>query len=116
MADRLVAELERIDHEGAADLADTRFVRYIAWIDGAPMAATTASFTNVGVLLHSGLTLPAARGRGAYRALFAARWDDAVRHGTPLAVTRAGPMSRPILARVGFVELADIAFLVDRFA
>jgi len=116
MADRLPAELERIDHDGAADLADTRFVRYIAWIDGAPMAAATASFTNVGVLLHSGSTLPAARGRGAYRALVAARWDDAVRHGTPLAVTRAGPMSRPVLARVGFVELAEITFLVDRFA
>jgi len=25
-------------------------------------------------------------------------------------------MSRPILARVGFVELAEITFLVDRFA
>jgi hypothetical protein len=116
MTDCLAAELERIDHEGTADLADKRFVRYIAWIDGAPMAAATASFTNVGVLLHSGSTLPAARGRGAYRALVAARWDGAVRRGTPLAVTRAEPMSRPVLAQVGFVELAEIAFLVDRFA
>jgi hypothetical protein len=115
MTERLPSELERIDREGAADLANTRFVRYIAWIDGMPMAAATASFTKAGVLLHSGSTLPAARGRGAYRALVVARWDDAVRRGTPLAVTRAGPMSRPILGRVGFTELAEITFLVDRF-
>ena len=57
----------------------------------------------------------AARGRGAYRALVAARWADAERAGTPLAVTRAGPMSRPILRRVGFSELAEIHFLEDRF-
>jgi hypothetical protein len=115
MTDRLPSELERIDREGAVDLVNTRFMRYIAWIDGAPMAAATASFTDVGVLLHSGSTLPGARGRGAYRALVAARWEDAVRRGTPLAVTRAGPMSRPILGRVGFTELAEIIFLLDRF-
>jgi hypothetical protein len=114
--DRLPDELERIERQGAADLAETRFLRYIAWLDGQPVAAASASFTDAGVLLHSGSTKAAARGRGAYRALVAARWDEAVRRGTSVAVTRAGPMSRPILRQVGFVELAEVHFLVDRFA
>ena len=59
-------------------------------------------------------TLPEARGRGAYRALVRARWDDAVARGTPLAVTDAGRQSRPILARLGFRELCTIHALVDR--
>jgi hypothetical protein len=115
MLDRLPAELERIDRQGAADLADTRFVRYVARAGDVPIAAATATFTEVGALLHSGSTLPAARGQGAYRALVAARWEETVRRGTPVAVTRAGPMSRPILGRAGFTELAEISFLVDRF-
>ncbi|AUX42770.1 uncharacterized protein SOCE26_042040 [Sorangium cellulosum] len=113
--DRLADELARIDREGARDLADTRFVRYLAWIDGDAVAAAAASFTNVGAVLHSGGTKAAARGRGAYRALVAARWDDAVRRGTPRVVTRAGPMSCPILGRTGFQKIAEIELLVDRF-
>ena len=59
--------------------------------------------------------LPEARGRGAYRALVAARWRDAVARRTPLLVTQAGRMSRPILARLGFREVCEIRILVDRF-
>ncbi|WP_437682533.1 hypothetical protein [Sorangium sp. So ce131] len=113
--DRLGDELARIDREGARDLADKRFVRYVAWIDGDAVGAAAATFTDVGAVLHSGATKAAARGRGAYRALVAARWDDAVRRGTPKVVTRAGPMSRPILRRAGLQEIAEIALLVDRF-
>jgi hypothetical protein len=113
--DRLPDELDRIDRDGARDLADTRMVRYLAWLDGVAVAAATAVFTDAGAVLHAGSTKAPARGRGAYRALVAARWEDAVRRGTPLVVTRAGPMSRPILRRVGFQQLADIEFLVDRF-
>src|SRR5206468_8394543 len=36
------------------------------------------------------------------RALVKARWDDAVARGTPLLVTHAGALSRPILGRLGF--------------
>jgi len=39
-----------------------------------------------------------ARGRGAYRALVAARWADAVERGTPALVTQAGAMSKPMLS------------------
>ena len=64
-----------------------------------PAARASASFGELGATLFGGATLPEARGRGAYRALVAARWDDAVARGTPRVVTQAGPMSRPILVR-----------------
>jgi hypothetical protein len=44
-----------------------------------------------------------------------ARWDEAVRRGTPLAVTQASRNSRPILARLGFREVCTIRVLIDRF-
>jgi len=86
---------------------------YLAWIDGQPAAAGRATFAADGVVLNGGATLPAFRGRGAYRALVAARWEDAVRRGTPALVTQAGAMSRPILKRLGFREVAEIQVLID---
>ena len=65
--------------------------------------------------LNGGAVLPEARGRGAYRGLVSARWDDAVARGTPALVTQAGRMSAPILERLGFREVARIKILVDRF-
>jgi hypothetical protein len=88
---------------------------YLAFADGEPVARASAAFTDHGVTLFGGATLPAARGRGAYRALVAARWADAVARGTPLLVTQAGPMSRPILHRLGFREVCELWILLDRF-
>jgi hypothetical protein len=95
--------------------ADPRNGIYLAYVDGRPAARASASFGERGVTLFGGATLPEARGRGAYRALVAARWRDAVEHGTPVLVTQAGPMSRPILARLGFREVCEIHILIDRF-
>ena len=92
---------------------DPRNVVYLAFVDGEPVARASASFSEHGVTLFGGATLPEARGRGAYRALVAARWDDAVARGTPALVTQAGAMSRPILARLGFREVCEIRILVD---
>jgi hypothetical protein len=111
--DRLPAELARIDLEGEAQLDDLRFVRYVAHVDGKPAGAATATFASDGVILHSGSVLPWARGRGAYRALVAARRADAAERGTPTVVTRAGAMSQPILRGLGFEELFELRFLVD---
>ncbi len=88
---------------------------YLAYVDGTPVARGSAAFGERGATLFGGSTLPEARGRGAYRALVAARWDDAVARGTPALVTQAGPMSQPILARLGFRALCEIRILVDRF-
>ncbi len=86
---------------------------YLAFVDGEPVARATAGFTAHGVLLFGGATLASARGRGAYRALIRARWDDAVAAGTPVLVTHAGAMSRPILTRLGFCEVSQIHILID---
>ena len=88
---------------------------YLAYVDGRPVARGSAAFGERGATLFGGSTLPEARGLGAYRALVAARWEDAVARGTPVLVTQAGPMSRPILARLGFREVCEIRILVDRF-
>jgi GNAT superfamily N-acetyltransferase len=90
--------------------------RYLARADGADIGTATATFARHGVVLYSGSTLPEHRGRGAYRALVRARWDDAVAAGTPVLVTHAGSMSRPILERLGFQAVSEIVAVVDRFA
>ncbi len=90
-------------------------VVYVAYLDGTPVARASGSFGDHGVTLFGGATLPAARGRGAYRALVAARWEDAVARKTPILVTQAGPMSRPILAQLGFREVCEIRILLDEF-
>jgi hypothetical protein len=94
---------------------DPNNVIYLAYVDGEPAARASGSFSEHGVTLFGGATLPKARGRGAYRALVAARWEDAVARGTPVLVTQASPMSRPILAQLGFREVCEIRILLDAF-
>ena len=91
-----------------------RGATYLAWVDGEPAAQAYAAYTPHGLILFGGATLRSHRGRGAYRALVRARWEDAVARGTPALVTHAGAMSRPILRRLGFEELAQIWILLDR--
>jgi GNAT superfamily N-acetyltransferase len=88
---------------------------FVALLDGRIVAHGTSTYTEHGVTLNGGSTAPDARGRGAYRALVSARWDDAVERGIPVLVTQAGAMSRPILERVGFAEVARIWILLDDF-
>jgi hypothetical protein len=88
-------------------------VTFLAWVEGKPAAAATGTYAEAGAILFGGGTLPDARGRGAYRALIRARWDEAVRRGKPALVTQAGRMSRPILRRLGFEEVAEIRILRD---
>jgi hypothetical protein len=94
---------------------DPNNITYLAYVDGEPAARASGSFGEHGVTLFGGSTLPEARGRGAYRALVAARWDDAVARGAPVLITQAGPMSRPILAQLGFREVCEIRILLDEF-
>ena len=94
---------------------DPNNVIYLAYINGVPVARGSGSFGEHAVSLFGGSTLPEARGAGAYRALVAARWADAVGRGTPVLVTQASPMSRPILGRLGFREVCEIRILLDLF-
>ena len=76
---------------------------YLAIIEGVPVAEGSVRRTVHGPLwLAGGVTLPAFRGRGIYRALVRARWDDAVRPGAgALVVNAMVDTSYPILdARV----------------
>jgi hypothetical protein len=94
---------------------ETVNIIHAVWLDGEIVSAGTAAPTEHGLLLYGGATLPHARGRGAYRALNRARWDDAVAHGTPALITPGGSMARPILERLGFERVGEVHMLMDRF-
>jgi len=88
---------------------------HAVWLDDEIVCAGTSAPTEHGFLLYGGATLPRARGRGAYRALNRARWDDAVARGTPALITQGGSMSRPILEKLGFERVGEVHMLLDVF-
>ena len=85
-------------------------------INDVPVAAAYAAYTPHALLLFGGATLEPSRGRGAYRALVAARAREAAKRGTPVLVTHAGHLSRPILERLGFEAVARIDRMLDVLA
>ncbi|HEY7398842.1 MAG TPA: hypothetical protein VH538_11110 [Gaiellaceae bacterium] len=89
-------------------------VHYLGICESKPVAYARGFFLDDAALLLGAVTLPAFRGRGVYVALVHARWREAVDRGTPRLVVQAGPMSLPILERIGFRELDEIQLLVDR--
>jgi GNAT superfamily N-acetyltransferase len=90
-------------------------VMHAAWLDGEIVSAGTVAATEHGLLLYGGATAAHARGRGAYRALLSARWNEAVALGTPALITQGGAMSRPILERLGFEPVGHVHMLLDKF-
>jgi len=96
--------------------ADPTMIMHAVWMDGEIISAGTAAPVSEGLLLYGGATAPHARGRGGYRALLHARWDEAVARGTPALITQGGSMSRPILERAGFEPVGHIHILLDEFA
>jgi len=86
---------------------------YLGFLDGEPVAAARARFCPIAVMLLGGGVLPAARGRGVYRALVAARRDEAVAAGLPASAVHASSMSKPILERLGFEHVGDVQNLWD---
>jgi hypothetical protein len=93
----------------------TLYLRHAVWLEGEIVSTGTAAPTEHGLLLYGGATKKSARGRGAYRALIRARWDDAVALGTPALITQGGSMSRPILERLGFERVGEVHMLLDKF-
>ena len=86
---------------------------FIARIGGRIVGVGRTFFGPRGALLAGGATHPDARGRGVYRALVHARWNEAVTRGTPALVVQAGAMSEPILKRLGFAEVCRFRRLED---
>ena len=95
--------------EGGTDVGAV----YGAWIDDELVAVGRAFFAPQGALLAGGATLERARGRGAYRALVRARWDDVVERGGKALVVQAGSMSAPILQQLGFKQVLQFHRLED---
>jgi GNAT superfamily N-acetyltransferase len=87
---------------------------FLASVDDEPVASGDMVLLPFGGFLSGASTHPGYRGRGAFRALVRARWDEAVRRGTPALVVGAGKMSRPILERIGFRAVAEQHLLLDR--
>lgn len=94
---------------------ETVNLMHAVWLDGELVCAGTSAPTGHGLLLYGGATVARARGRGAYRALVRARWDDAVALGTPALITQGGGVSRPILERLGFERVGEVHMLLDDF-
>jgi hypothetical protein len=89
--------------------ASANLVVFLASVEGRPAATATAVLADRGVFMIAGSTLPWARGRGCYRALVRARWDLALKRGTPALVTHAVPgTSYPILERLGFEDVCTL--------
>ena len=108
-------EIEEARAKLAERWNETVNVMHAAWLDGEIVAAGTSALTEHGLLLYGGATAIRARGRGAYRAVLHARWQEAVRNGTPALITQGGSMSRPILERIGFERVGGVHMLMDAF-
>jgi hypothetical protein len=93
------------DEDLAAEWEHKADPTFVAWLDGRMASVGRGVYTKAGGYLMGGSTAEWARGRGAYRAVVRARWDEAVRRGTPALAVGAGPMSRPILERLGFRQV-----------
>lgn len=80
----------------------TNAMLFGAWLDGELVGAGAATPSSRGMLLWGGSVRDDARGRGCYRALVRARWDDAVQRGTPALTVSANNQSGPALRKLGF--------------
>jgi GNAT superfamily N-acetyltransferase len=86
---------------------------HLVFVDGRPIGSSFTLAGTIGLVLNGSSVLPEARGRGAYRALVAARWARAVELEKPALVVQAGSMSRPILERCGFQPICVLDLLDD---
>ncbi len=90
------------------------WVRFAASIGSEIVAAGDLVYTEEAAILCGGATHPDFRGQGVYRALLAARYEEACRLGVPRLLTQAGHMSQPILRRLGFQPLCTVKIFHDR--
>jgi GNAT superfamily N-acetyltransferase len=91
-------------------LADPALALYVAYVDGWPVASARleAPLSRPFAGLYGGGVRPERRGLGLYRALVAARAEEAARRGVHYLTVDAAETSRPILERIGFHALATV--------
>lgn len=82
--------------------------RIVVFVDGQPAAGGGCSIVGEVARLWGAGTRPSFRGRGAYRALLAARIRIAGQYGATLALVKGrAETSGPILRRAGFTSYAE---------
>jgi hypothetical protein len=97
--DQIVKEVAEVEDDVAAP---SRF-SVVAYLDGEPAAVGGCTLVDEVAYLGGAASLPAVRGRGAYRAVLAERLAIARKHGASLALVKGRvETSGPILHRAGF--------------
>jgi ribosomal protein S18 acetylase RimI-like enzyme len=91
-------------------LEDPTQALFVAYDNGRPVSSGRLELAPGKAFagLYGGGTVPDYQGRGAYRALVAARAAEARRRGCQFLTVDARETSRPILERLGFQPLATI--------
>lgn len=81
---------------------------YTAYADGIPVSSAWIRFSHDSPFasLWGGSTLPQYRNRGFYTALLAVRAQEAIQRGREFLTIDASDMSRPIVQKLGFVQIA----------
>lgn len=111
-ADRAAAASRLVEEWGYAQTDG--HTRFLARIDGEIVAYGILLRQLVGPpCLGGAATLPAARGRGLYRALLRARWDAAVALGASSVITLADKNMLPVVEHFGFRSGSPVSILVD---
>jgi len=90
-----------------AEFPSTRAVLFGAFLEDELVGTGAASPSSRGMLLWGGSVRADARGRGCYRALVRARWDEADRRGTPALTVSANDKSGPVLRKLGFESVLE---------
>ncbi|MEO7754498.1 MAG: GNAT family N-acetyltransferase [Terracoccus sp.] len=98
--------------EGLAEIArgfdDDSVGRFVAYVDGRPAGCGGWTLAGEVCRLWGGATHTDVRGRGAYRAVLAARLETAAVAGATLGLTHGRvETSSPILRRIGFVRYGE---------
>jgi GNAT superfamily N-acetyltransferase len=98
------------DEMYAQRLLDPSLGLYVAYADRQPVAAARLEMPRDRIFagLWGGCTLPAFRGRGIFRAIVAARANEARGRGFRFLNVDAAETSRPILERLGFIALCGV--------
>jgi GNAT superfamily N-acetyltransferase len=86
----------------------------LALVGGEPAgSAGLTLYPPAGAIINGGAVLEKFRGRGVYRAMVTARLEMARVAGVPGVSVWGGPMSRPILTRLGFEQVGWRRFYLD---
>jgi GNAT superfamily N-acetyltransferase len=82
---------------------------YLAFVDEQPVSVAWTYFPEgYFAMLFAGSTLSEFRGQGFYTSLLAARLQEIRERAYRIAVVEAGSMSRPIVAKHGFMHLTTL--------